>query len=259
MLQAWIRGKRRGGVQEFEDEIVSAIFGSLCFLHDVERAEVVRHILAEAFGVSEPELGRSKAISCSVDIELWPNIAAAGRVEPDVVFKVHSEGVTDLILILEAKWNASQSEGQLKEQWHTAKQNLAAQDLRHLFLTKGPNSIECMLGRDFDHSHAARLVNLTWCRFAAIANRLAGSCSHECRELKAWSEAVRDFLSRLGQFPLTGVYEAWEHHMRKFGKISTTVGWRFDAPLIDLKRAQIKMKGGAELPANSSWSFKQHR
>ena len=219
MLKAWARGKRRAFRGESEDEIVSSIFGSVGYLSPSLRVTFFTELLY-AIAENGPEASLRDKTCTSVEVDLWPNLADSGRVEPDVIIK--SE---DIIIMIEAKWDSPQSENQLSSQWCAAKIKYKVPAMYHLFLTKEPKGMEEMLGVNPDGEHSKHLYSMTWSRLAHVTNRLAKNSNDE---LKNWASDVRTFLTRLGHAPFIGVLAICKEHSWP----SPGDTWRFQPLLI---------------------------
>lgn len=238
MLIAWIRGKRGRYKKEYEDEIVSAVFGPLCYLPGPERGEVFRRILDKSFACA-----LAQCEDC--DIKFWPNLANRGRIEPDIVVELPST-----ILLIEAKWNSPPSKNQLATQWDAAKERYPHQKVWHLFLTKQPYSMEEMtLDRGIGQDHSERLASMTWSQLAHIAQAIAKTSPS--RELTAWVGHMCEFLRGLGEAPFVGFLDVviahrdWDAGYR----------WHFQPSLLHLSDLMNAYSDWTHLWAVPTWHF----
>lgn len=199
MLNAWARGKRGRARQEYEDEIISSIFGRLMYFPCAVRTKVIATLLR---GLFDPELFRWMDESCTCDILLWPNIAESGRTEPDVVFHVKGDKLNWLSVILEAKWNAGLSQNQLQIQRSACERKFPGRKVLQIYLTKRPQSYEEM-GVRTNTGQQENLRNLTWSRLAHLLQSAA-----KTPEYTSWAVTLQAFLASLGEDLFDGVSAA---------------------------------------------------
>jgi hypothetical protein len=203
MLIAWGRGKKGRDYAGYEDEIVSAVFGHLSYFEAAQRNKVFQTILNHAFNDSAAsELANKKIKSC--DIQFWPNIAKEGRIEPDILVELLNDDGSRSALLIEAKWNSGQHEGQLGHQWNAARK--LYETVLHIYLTKDPHSFEKM---KIEHlGHQDHLVNLTWSRLALVLLKIAKD-----RPIEKWAKDVGGFLSEVGEAAFIGFNHIADNHM----------------------------------------------
>lgn len=223
-MQAWIRGKQRGK-SEYEDEIVSAIFGPLQYLPSNQRLAIV-NALAKWVGF-ESEFDRC-------EILLWPRWSAVGggTCEPDLVIKLTSEKTgDDAAIVIEAKWDSVQGNDQLARQWKAAKSmyksKYESDNIRHIFLTKHPKSLNEMLWKNIDEDHSKFLSSKTWAGLASVLQSI------ECRgEGERWADDVRAFLKVIKQAPFRG----FETPLKNSADMLSVNGkWKFRPKLMQLQ------------------------
>ena len=240
MLIAWANGKKRRNAPEYEDEIVSAIFGPLMCARTSDKVDVFKKI-GLACGISALNGGFDNC-----HIEFWPNIASSGRVEPDLLVTMKSKEET-VMLLLEAKWDAEQGEDQLRKQWDCALARYGHRNgqIWHIYLTKAAHSLEEMVDVNASGSHRERIVNLTWAR---LAHTLEG-----ISDLAEWGKSVSRFLSRLGHSPFVGFRTILARHETDLS-IPPNDRWHFKAGLM---RIPESAKRCGDTWATQSWTFKE--
>jgi len=246
MLVAWARKKRRSK-KEYEDEIVSALFGPLLIMSSEDRAAVIRSVAEICdIQISKPDLNR-----CT--LEFWPNIDTQGLTEPDLL--VHFGGERRSILIIEAKWDSGQSgrkpgndgnnENQLKNQWNKAKKKYRGAQLWHVFLTKEPQNPDDM--GISDNAHRARLRSLSWMSLAEAIFRI----DKNTHAIRTWKQLAGDFLSYLGYVAFSGLKTAISRNGDR--TFETAAKWTFHAPLMHLQ--ELRSRYESPIWAGDSWKF----
>lgn len=199
MLIAWARGKKGRDHKGYEDEIVSAVFGPLRYFHSQQQNQIFNEILTRSFQNSpDSKLALSSVEKC--EFEFWPNIVPEGRIEPDITINMTHKDGSKTLLIIEAKWNSIQHDGQLKSQWSAAKNRYSEFNVLHIYLTRQPHSFDEMNVDDSNHRN--NLVSLTWSRLAYIFRNLKID-----DQVIDWANDVVNFLSGLGESPFVGFIE----------------------------------------------------
>ena len=192
MLVAWARGKKSGEHLGYEDEIVSAVFGPLRYFPEEMQGEFFRRLIALYF----PEAAAWPAAeggTNSCRLEFWPNLSAAGRVEPDIVVHFSTRTARRVTLVIEAKWKAPLHEGQLDDQWNHALATCGDSHVLHLFLAREVGQFPSEAPSEA--RRRACSANATWSSFAYLIDdvpRWAGKC------MEIWAEDVRRFLRSRG-------------------------------------------------------------
>lgn len=246
MLIAWTSGKKRSKAREYEDEIVSAIFGPLLCAPPTQRGEVFRQIIKSHV----PDL----PVADGCTITFWPNLTERGRIEPDMVVVLKSAGEKDTVLIIEAKWGAGQSDNQLSKQWQAAQERYHDQSLWHIFLTKQSHNIQEMLGNNRpNEGHSTRLISLTWHSLAYML--MAVSKSKELTDLREWSTHACKFLHNLGQAPFVGVLSVVDEH--RDWESSSDVHWHFQPKLIRTAQMLKMYQDWVPVWLINSWNFQR--
>ncbi|RYZ89797.1 MAG: hypothetical protein EOP06_08815 [Proteobacteria bacterium] len=240
MLLAWARGKKGRSHLGYEDEIVSSVFGPLRYMQTGTRVEIVRRILSHSF----PEI-QLAAVFTGCSIEFWPNLVSRGRIEPDISIVLTSQPPIDPILLLvEAKWNSPQHDGQLHDQWKAAKKRYPGYESFHIYLTKRPHSIEQMTNTDV---HGGRLASLTW---SALVSMLKGFSSDD--QAQNWIVDVKDFLAALGETSFDGFTSA--PSTSPFIDAGIFPRWAFQPLLMRLADSSSYMQW-IEMSKKENWTF----
>lgn len=233
MLIAWVRGKRRSKI-EYEDEILSAVFGALVCASPAQRAAVF-HAIAQACGATIDG-------SSSCTMTFWPNLAKVHRVEPDLLVEF-SDGS---VLMIEAKWDSGQSEDQLARQWIEADAAYPGR-VWHIYLTKEAHTLSQMLGETVrDERHGLRLRSLTWSRLAHVAGFARDG-------LEQWGAQVRHFLESLGQAPFVGVGDAYRRRVGLSKRFKRT--WRFQPSIFRVAESLLVRTGSVPFWRAKGWTF----
>lgn len=249
MLYAWGHHKRRFEHGEYEDEIVSAVFGSLRYLTDSSRNRILKEIIDGAFGELSPLWKINEVKSCS--LVFWPNIAKIGRVEPDIEIDVKTSG-GDKVILIEAKWNSGLSgDDQLFTQWKHANESYEC-DVWQIYLTKQPHSLEQMVGNNKNDGHTKCLANVTWSKIASCANSLKMTSGIDYGT-KTWVEDVYHFLDSLNQTPFDG----FEDLLAGVEQRMWLVSWQYHGILIDVERAIRGSGVGSSFKFHGVWKFER--
>ena len=246
MLVAWSRGKRRSE-KEYEDEILSAVFGPMLYMAPMQRIRLF-HSIAESCGAM---IGcQDEFYDCHM--EFWPNLAMEGRLEPDLLVTLKRNERSSVVLVFEAKWESPQSERQLISQWEAAKKNFNDIDVWHIFLTKRSCGYQEMLGGKYsDEEHKRRLKNLTWSRLAGAVTIL-----NELDGFREWQKQVAIFLSKLGHGPFVGISEVFVRNKYQ-SAIATdhAMVWVFHPHLLRVKELVLKFQASVSSWKDLAWTF----
>lgn len=241
MLIAWARGKRRSR-NEYEDEIVSAVFGPLRYLDEDLRGRIFRSMLKAAFSNADI----SSDAKCR--LEFWPNLADEWILEPDIIVELtHPDPLGNHLLLIEAKWNSPPSKDQLVRQWRAAETKYPTHRLWHVFLTKRPQSRYDMVG---NHEDPKNLASLTWSRFASIVQSIAKEDAGPA-ELKCWADDVCKFLRRLQCVPFVGLSVILARHR----KLDLICRWHFQPMLLRLADLMFIHAIPAQAWSQQGWKF----
>ena len=250
MLNAWLRGKRRDRRCEYEDEIVSAIFGTVRYLPSPQRAKIFRAILNNAFEHSDRDVARIKKHE-TCRIELWQNLVTSGRIEPDIEVRLLCPASrTEDVILIEAKWNSPQSDKQLATQWQAAKRiyKNKEQTVWHIFMTKDSYGMEDMLGTLKEGEHSSHLANITWSRLAFILHEIKNTGT---TELKSWAQDVCTFLGVLGQ----SRFEGFPSVVTKHREWDAGGKWYFRPALFRITELVDRYKESNNLWSTPVWQF----
>ena len=163
--------------------------------------EEVLEVLTQLKNVPEPQ----------IKFDFWPNLGESSRIEPDVVIKfwqhrVSRENEPFLRIMLECKWDSSQSgDDQLWRQWN-ALSEVQQQRTLHVYLVKDASegweelSASAAAQRTSNQSQVwmQRAVVVMWAQLIRPeVLRLVGP-------LTGWLEDVSKLLSKLGILPFYG-------------------------------------------------------
>lgn len=252
MLVAWANGKKRTKT-EYEDEIVSAIFGPLLFTTPEHSCAIFRQIAKACEIIVLPS-----AKTCK--IEFWPNLAKSGRVEPDMVVELlDNKRSLCAVMLIEAKWNSEQSDDQLGEQYSAAKKKYSGEHfpIWHIFLTKEPKSLQEMLGTDASTNYALHLRSLTWSKVTGVlATQISPS-----PDLKQWAKYAQKFLSVLKQVRFEGVVTAVKQNEGWDEMCDVDDAWHFQPKLMQIESLLVDHEKWnnmcAHNKANNNWQFNE--
>lgn len=245
MLIAWARGKKGRDHKGYEDEIVSAVFGPLRYFQAQQCNKIFSEILLRLFQNSPgSRLTQSKVSKC--DIKFWPNIATGGRIEPDITIELTHKDLSKTLLLIEAKWNSPQHDGQLQDQWYAAKMRRPDFNVLQIFLTRQPYSFEDMKVQDSDHRD--KLVGITWSRLAYIVRGIKVG-----KQVSIWANDVIDFLSELGESPFVGFIEVL--YKGGFRNMRWNAKWHFQPKLIRVSELG-SFADWASASTSKNWKFK---
>ena len=239
MIDAWIHGKIRRSDSVYEDEVVSATIGHLQYFPNKLRARIFKRLLNKGFVKLSDDFINANSSKCI--IELWPNIATEGRVEPDVIVTMTPDGAQDgarqVVIVIEAKWNSGQGQGQLTEQWKSAKGKYKGSQIYHLFLTRSYQYREEMLGSGTHgeltekQDHAESLASVTWSQFVQCIEEEAQTTkkTRTANEsgFRLWSENISRLFSMIGSAPFQGFTG-----VKKNRPVNANARWYFRSRLI---------------------------
>lgn len=233
MLVAWAKGKRRSK-REYEDEVVSAIFGPLLFASEHERYLIFKQILISC-GIKVPEIQAKSRC----ELKFWPNIAKRGRVEPDLVVKFSpASDVRELLVVFEAKWDSGLSArrdsyesirplNQLGIQWEEARRFYHEAEIQHIYLAK--NNLSDQEEKELDPGHRDCLKMLTWMGLADSIHSIKLRVGRDACFISNWADVVGGFLGRLGYVPFSGVRSVVGREC-----FPSSHRWSFESPLMGI-------------------------
>ncbi len=209
MLQAVIKNKlSRYLVQNGEppeDLITDCFFGPLRYLDAQEAGQAIAWICQDNGRSAFPLL--SGAIMS--DIDLWPR---SNRVEPDALMTCTSSSGTQLLLLIEVKWNSPLGQAQAVRQWREFDTSLmGAHRLLHLIVCRSRTSVEIDIKKQEEELwdgapeelaiwRDSRLI-LTW---YDVAKRLRDIPSGRSAQFQRWANDVRALLKKYGERPFEG-------------------------------------------------------
>lgn len=251
MLIAWARGKKGRNQNGYEDEILSSVFGPLRYFQSEQQIIVIETILAQSFYESPAKVTANKKID-KCEIEFWPNIASKGRIEPDIRVLIRHVDKSETLLLIEAKWNAPQHEGQLHDQWVAAtKQENKSREVLHIYLTRKPHDFNDMKIKE-DSAHKDCLVSLTWSRLANILRSLNYGTD---AALINYVFDVQDFLTKEGHAPFCGISAVFHRH--QLGNTDWNSKWTFQPLLIRVSNADC-YEHVESIALKNKWQFKKN-
>ncbi len=209
----------------YEDEITSAVFGSLSYM-DID---IIWEIFNQLFGERFRDNNWPKLKPISINMLFWPKLSSENGLPdifPDLIIDFRNqEGKTHRV-ILEVKWEAGagRSEGkerdQLPRQWSYSIEKFSYEYTFHVYLVKRENKahkeVESIfeLGEDwfrkyrFDKNEwRKRLYILSWAQLSMI---LEDAIKHAiypeiiCSKIRLWAKDVIGFLDKIGVPKFTG-------------------------------------------------------
>lgn len=195
--------KRKGQrLKLWEDEITSCVFGPLSFMPASELWLLFRGWLP-----FKSDLWCSE-IPSDFEIDFWPNLAVAGRVEPDMVIRFTHKDKPLAVLMFEIKWGYRIGEGQLINQWE-ALPDVDRDCAFHIHLVRdlsyGRSDMEAELATKavgFPKRHwQQRLICVDW---KGLIEMLRFHRPQFGQAMNLWAECVLAFLKRVGESAFTG-------------------------------------------------------
>ncbi|MBS0460891.1 MAG: hypothetical protein JSS41_00275 [Proteobacteria bacterium] len=247
MLIAWARGKHRSDQTEYEDEVVSSVFGPLLYFTDKQRATIFWHLLCGIRAYAQNDFTSN---IFTAKIEFWPSIVNERRVEPDILVTLTPPSGSQTLLMIEAKWNSGLSKDQLKQQWDAlrcSERYSNGVDVRHVFLSKKFCTHQEM--KVSDATHVQRLTSISWAQLVLLLQHLNNDPT-----LKMWADHVQSAMTRLGQVPFNGFTSA----ISNFSNKDRHNGWRFQPRLLH-PSALKSLERWTEASEFSTWKFNDRR
>lgn len=180
-----------------EDELTSIIFGPAAFMRAEDSILLWRELLDAGRDVSFLPSGQPS----SVEWLFWPRQRRKSRgvsqsVEPDMLVRYTWNDVGARSILVEVKWNAPLSEGQLQRQWTQCVPKDERSSTIHLYLAKGvAGGVAAVQGDNvWGRSEPSRLRFISWLQLrTTLAHAATNSVS-----LKPWAVEGEKFLQAIG-------------------------------------------------------------
>lgn len=183
----------------FEDEITSIVLGPLIYMPPEDVWKLFRKWLPFKSDLWPIE------ISNDMKLSFWPNIAKAGRIEPDLLVQFTRNDAPVLTVLFEIKWSSPLSGyDELVKQWE-ALEDKEKKSTFHIYLVKetgkGNREVIRSLENSNDKIWRERLVCIGW---RSLIETLQFDRPKFGRAMDLWADGIIAFLRRRGQTTFTG-------------------------------------------------------